>query len=126
MTTSQSTPLLSVRALSKQYGGAYALSAVDLDIHRGEVHGLVGANGAGKSTLIRMLTTLMPPTAGSARIFGQDVGRDAGDDLRHRGPLLLRLGVSLPVYALHHPIRHGVILDVVRRQRERLGGNCTE
>jgi ABC-type sugar transport system ATPase subunit len=70
MTTSQGTPLLSVRALSKQYGGAHALSAVDLDIHRGEVHGLVGANGAGKSTLIRILAGVTRADSGELQLDG--------------------------------------------------------
>ncbi len=47
----EDTAWLRVRGLSKQFGGARALTGVDLDVHRGEVHGLVEANGAGKSTL---------------------------------------------------------------------------
>jgi ABC-type sugar transport system ATPase subunit len=73
MTTSESTPLLSVRALSKQFGGAHALSAVDLDIHRGEVHGLVGANGAGKSTLIRALAGVTRPDSGELLLDGEPI-----------------------------------------------------
>jgi ribose transport system ATP-binding protein len=73
MTASQSTPLLQVRSLSKQYGGAHALSAVDIDIRRGEVHGLVGANGAGKSTLIRSLAGVIRPDSGEILIDGEPV-----------------------------------------------------
>ncbi|WBU37471.1 sugar ABC transporter ATP-binding protein [Homoserinibacter sp. YIM 151385] len=61
---------LQIRDLSKQFGGAHALSAVDLDIHRGEVHGLVGANGAGKSTLIRSLAGIVSPDHGTIEIEG--------------------------------------------------------
>lgn len=73
MTTSETLPLLSVRALSKQFGGAHALSAVDLDIHRGEVHGLVGANGAGKSTLIRALAGVTRPDSGELLLDGAPI-----------------------------------------------------
>lgn len=73
MNSSPSTALLRVRALSKQFGGAHALSAVDLDIHRGEVHGLVGANGAGKSTLIRCLAGVTRPDSGELILDGEPI-----------------------------------------------------
>ena len=63
---------LQVRGLSKQFGGAQALSAVDIDIHRGEVHGLVGANGAGKSTLIRALAGITPADEGTILIDNEE------------------------------------------------------
>ena len=58
-----SDTLISITGLSKHFAGEIALNNVDMDIRRGEVHGLVGANGAGKSTLINTLfnTTLYPP-----------------------------------------------------------------
>lgn len=61
---------LQVRGLSKQFGGARALSSIDLDIYRGEVHGLVGANGAGKSTLIRCLAGVITPDEGTVTVEG--------------------------------------------------------
>ncbi|MGP3534335.1 sugar ABC transporter ATP-binding protein [Microbacterium sp. RD1] len=85
MTPNQSTPLLQVRALSKQFGGAHALSAVDLDIHRGEVHGLVGANGAGKSTLIRCLAGVTRPDSGEILLDGEPVEITAPRDAEKAG-----------------------------------------
>jgi ABC-type sugar transport system ATPase subunit len=64
---------LQVRGLSKHYGGARALFAVDLDVHRGEVHGLVGANGAGKSTLVRCLAGVTSPDEGEILLDGEPV-----------------------------------------------------
>lgn len=64
---------LQVRGLTKHFGGARALSEVDLDIHRGEVHGLVGANGAGKSTLVRSLAGVTTPESGTITIDDAEV-----------------------------------------------------
>ncbi len=59
------------------FGEVHAVDGVSFTVQRGEVHGLLGPNGAGKTTTIRVLTTLVPPDRGSARVFGLDVRRDA-------------------------------------------------
>ncbi len=64
-----------VDKLTKRFGEFTAVDAISFDVGHGEVFGLLGPNGAGKSTLIRMLTTLMPPSAGTARVGGIDVAR---------------------------------------------------
>ncbi len=53
-----------------------AVDALDLSVAHGEFLGLLGSNGAGERTTINMLTTLLPPTAGTARVVGFDVGRE--------------------------------------------------
>jgi len=50
-----------------------AVDGVDLEVHTGEIFGLLGPNGAGKSTIVRMLTTLLKPTSGTAHVAGFDV-----------------------------------------------------
>jgi ribose transport system ATP-binding protein len=62
---------LQIRGLGKHFGGVSALSGVDLDVHHGEVHGLVGANGAGKSTLIRCLAGVITADSGDVLIDNQ-------------------------------------------------------
>jgi ribose transport system ATP-binding protein len=76
---------LQIRGLGKQFGGISALRDVDLNIHHGEVHGLVGANGAGKSTLIRCLAGVEVADEGQILIDGHDRRIENPDDSRHLG-----------------------------------------
>ena len=77
------TPAIETRALRRTYrasrggGEVEALAGVDLTVARGEIFGLLGPNGAGKTTAIKILTTLLFPTSGEARVAGLDVVRDA-------------------------------------------------
>src|ERR1041385_72101 len=64
-----------VENLTKGFGDFVAVNGLSFDVQHGEVFGLLGPNGAGKSTLIRMLTTLVPPTSGTARVAGYDVSK---------------------------------------------------
>ena len=63
--------------MAVSFGETRALDGVDLAVAAGTVQGLLGPNGAGKTTLVRVLATLLRPAAGSARVFGCDVVRDA-------------------------------------------------
>ena len=67
---------IEVENLTKRFGDFVAVDGLSFSVGHGEVFGLLGPNGAGKSTLIRMLTTLVPPTSGSARVNGFDIVRD--------------------------------------------------
>jgi ABC-2 type transport system ATP-binding protein len=68
---------IEARALVREFKkGPRAVDGIDLEIAPGEVYGFLGPNGAGKSTTVHMLTTLLPPTAGSARVAGHDVVKE--------------------------------------------------
>src|SRR5437867_13315226 len=76
---------IEVEHIVKKYGDFTAVDNVTFDVKEGEIFGLLGPNGAGKSTLIRMMTTLIPITAGKARIAGHDVAKDPDDARRAIG-----------------------------------------
>ncbi len=67
------TPAIATQGLTKRFGDTVAVDSLDLQIPQGTVYGFLGPNGAGKTTTIEMLTTLSPPTAGSAQIMGVSV-----------------------------------------------------
>jgi ABC-2 type transport system ATP-binding protein len=68
---------IEVDHLVKKFGDFVAVNDVSFDVEQQEIFGLLGPNGAGKTTLIRMMTTLTPPTSGTARIGGHDIRTDA-------------------------------------------------
>jgi ABC-2 type transport system ATP-binding protein len=76
---------IEVENLTKRFGDFTAVDGLNFSVSHGEVFGLLGPNGAGKSTLIRMLTTLVPPTSGTARVNGFDIVRAANDVRRSIG-----------------------------------------
>jgi ABC-2 type transport system ATP-binding protein len=65
--------------LQKRFGATRAVDGIDLAVPRGSVYGLLGPNGAGKTTTIRMLTTLIKPDGGSARVLGHDLVTEAAE-----------------------------------------------
>src|SRR5690606_26195083 len=68
---------IEAEGLVKVFGKTRAVDGVDLAVQAGTVFSVLGPNGAGKTTTIRMLATLLKPDAGTARVFGHDVARDA-------------------------------------------------
>lgn len=73
---------IEVNSLTKKFGDLTAVNEISFYVEDGEIFGLLGPNGAGKTTLIRMLTTLTPPTSGTATVGGHDIVKDA-NGVRH-------------------------------------------
>jgi ABC-2 type transport system ATP-binding protein len=89
-----SSPAVEVSDLVREFkGGIRAVDGLDLEVREGEIYGFLGPNGAGKTTVVRILTTLLRPTAGHARVAGYDVVRD-GDAVRRA------IGVALQESAI--------------------------
>jgi ABC-2 type transport system ATP-binding protein len=93
-------PLIETHGLTRAFGGHVVVDHVDLDVRPREIFALIGPNGAGKSTLIKMLSTLLPPTSGEARVAGFDLRRQAQDVRAHIGyvPQLLSADGALTGY----------------------------
>ena len=83
-----------VKRFSGRGGTVDAVRGVDLRVEEGEVFGFLGPNGAGKSTTVRMLTTLMTITSGSARVAGVDVTADPDAARRGIGVALQEAGLD--------------------------------
>jgi ABC-2 type transport system ATP-binding protein len=92
--------IVETSALTRRFGDFTAIDHVTLTVRRSEIFGLIGPNGAGKSTLMKMLTTLLPPSSGSATIAGYDIVRQPAEVRRHIGyvPQLLSADGSLTGY----------------------------
>ncbi|MGZ7081523.1 MAG: ATP-binding cassette domain-containing protein, partial [Thermoanaerobaculia bacterium] len=103
--------------LRREFDDVVAVNDLTLSIARRSIFGLLGPNGAGKSSAIKMLTTLLPPTSGTARVAGFDIVREASNVRRHIGyvPQLLsadgsltareNLALSARLYSIPHHTR---------------------
>lgn len=82
--------IVSVDNLVKQFGNFTAVDGLSFTVNEGDVYGFLGQNGAGKSTTIRMMLTLIKPTAGSIKIFGKEILHHRSDILRQTGAMIER------------------------------------
>jgi ABC-2 type transport system ATP-binding protein len=92
-----SSPAVATSSLTKRFDRLVAVDQLDLTVERGAFFGLLGSNGAGKSTAIRMLTTLLPPTSGTARVAGFDIVHEEREVRRRIGyvPQMLSADAAL-------------------------------
>ena len=111
-------PMIRTEGLTKRFGDFTAVADITISIARGEIFGLIGANGSGKTTLVKMLTTLLPPSAGSATVAGFDIVRQAAEVRRHIGyvPQLLSADGSLTGY--ENMLLSARLYATPRRERE--------
>jgi ABC-2 type transport system ATP-binding protein len=112
-------PAIHIQELKKYFGDVHALDGIDLEVPAGTVLGLLGPNGAGKTTAVRILTTLLPPDAGSARVAGLDVVRDAA-------ALRSRIGLAGQYAAVDENLTGRENLEMVGRLYHMGGGPARE
>jgi ribose transport system ATP-binding protein len=128
------SPRLVMRGISKRFGETQALTSVDLTVHAGTVHGLVGENGAGKSTLLKVLGGLVVPDSGNVQLDGDTVdlrsparSREVGIQVVHQELALLpELSVAENLFAGAVPSRLGFVrkramVEAAHQAFERLG-----
>lgn len=80
--------IIEVKGLTKKYKNLVAVDNLDLNVYSGDVFGFLGPNGAGKSTTIRMLLTLIKPTAGEIKIFGKSLPKNRNEILKQIGAIV--------------------------------------
>jgi len=111
---------IEVREIVKRFGDFTAVNGITFDVAEGEIFGLLGPNGAGKSTLIRMLTTLLLPTAGTAVVNGFDIVRQADGVRKSIGVIPQAMTSDLDLSVEENLIIFAKLYGVPRPQRERL------
>jgi ABC-2 type transport system ATP-binding protein len=111
---------IEVQNITKQFGAFTAVDGISFEVGRGEVFGLLGPNGAGKSTLIRMLTTLVLPTSGTALVDGHDVVHDPNSVRRAIGVIPQAMTSDLELTPNENLLIFARLYSVPRERRKRL------
>ncbi len=106
--------------IKKCFGSFCAVKELSFTVEHGEIFGLLGPNGAGKSTLIRMLTTLLPPTSGTARINGFDVIKDASKVRSNIGVIPQAMTSDLDLTAAENMNIFAKLYKISRERRSRV------
>jgi len=111
---------IDVRGITKRFGTFTAVDHVSFQVKQGEIFGMLGPNGAGKSTLIRMLTTLVPPTEGTAIVGGSDVQKDPDGVRRVIGVIPQAMTSDLELSAEENLLIFSKLYGVPRARRKKL------
>src|SRR5436190_11404345 len=111
---------IDVRNIVKKFGDFEAVKGITFDVAEGEIFGLLGPNGAGKSTLIRMMTTLLPPTSGTALVNGFDVTKNPNGVRESIGVIPQALTTDLELSVEENLLIFAKLYGVPREKREKL------
>ena len=109
--------ILETDSLTRRFDDLVAVDGVSFDVKESEVFGLVGPNGAGKSTLIKMLTTLLSPTSGTARICGFDIQTQSSTVRRQIGYVPQMVSADGDLTAKENLLLYSKLYDVPREER---------
>jgi ABC-2 type transport system ATP-binding protein len=110
--------ILETEALTQRFGKLTAVDALTISVSAAEVFGLVGPNGAGKTTVIKMLTTLLWPTSGTARVAGFDIMRQAATVRRVIGYVPQALSVDGSLTGYENLLIFAKLYDIPRTERQ--------
>src|ERR671915_955152 len=120
-------PAVEVRGLVREFkGGIRAVAGIDLDVPPGEIYGFLGPNGAGKSTTVHVLTTLLPPDAGSARVAGYDVRSEGARVRENIGAALQEAALDPFLTGREHMRLQTALHGLPRAERKRRGDELIE
>ncbi|MGH2943641.1 MAG: ATP-binding cassette domain-containing protein [Solirubrobacteraceae bacterium] len=118
---------IDVRGLVREFkGGVRAVDGIDLHVAAGEIYGFLGPNGAGKSTTVKVLTTLLPPTAGSATVAGYDVAKEGAKVRAAIGVALQEVALDPMLTGREHMRLQGGLQGIPRAERARRGDELLE
>jgi ABC-2 type transport system ATP-binding protein len=117
---------IDVKSIVKKFGDFTAVNGVSFAVEEGEIFGLLGPNGAGKSTLIRMLTTLMLPTGGSATVNGHDIVKEADGVRRSIGVIPQAMTSDLELSVNENLLIFAKLYGVPRDKRKKLIADLLE
>jgi ABC-2 type transport system ATP-binding protein len=112
------SPILETDGLTRRFGALTAVDGLTLCVAAGEVFGLLGPNGAGKTTAIKILTTLLRPSSGSARVAGFDVVRQASSVRRVIGYVPQAVSVDGSLTGYENLLIFAKLYDISRKERE--------
>ncbi|HEX5893622.1 MAG TPA: ATP-binding cassette domain-containing protein, partial [Solirubrobacterales bacterium] len=107
-------------------GGIRAVDGIDLRVEPGEIYGFLGPNGAGKSTTVHVLTTLLPPTSGSARVAGHDVASEGAAVRDAIGAALQEAALDPQLTAREHMRLQGALHGIPKTERKARGDALIE
>ncbi len=118
---------IEVEGLVREFkGGVRAVDGIDLHVASGEIYGFLGPNGAGKSTAVKVLTTLLPPTAGRASVAGYDVVKEGAKVRASIGVALQDVALDPMLTGREHMRLQGGLQGIPRAERTRRGDELLE
>jgi ABC-2 type transport system ATP-binding protein len=118
---------IEVSGLVREFKGAIrAVDGIDLHVGSGEIYGFLGPNGAGKSTCVKVLTTLLPPSAGTATVAGHDVARDGAKVRAAIGVALQDVALDPMLTGREHMRLQGGLQGIPRSERGARGDELLE
>jgi ABC-2 type transport system ATP-binding protein len=118
--------IVQTQSLTKRFGDLVAVNDFTVSVEPGEIFGLVGPNGAGKTTVIKMLTTLLPPTAGNASVDGHDISHKAAEVRRAIGYVPQFISADGALSGYENLLIFSKLYDIPRKERQQRIGEVLD